>query len=275
MEHRFSGFFHRASLDTILKTSLQVATPVVAIFGSIIVGAIVISLAGVNPILAYHHLWYGAFGTANNLAETLVKTTPILIAGIGLSISFRGSLTNIGAEGQMVVGAITATIVAFLIPPLPAILSIPLVMLFGFLGGAMYGAFPGFLKARFGTSEIISTIMLNYIAISLLAFLLDGPMKEKAGYFPQTALVPIQTQLPRFLEATRLHLGIVFALVLVGFYYVLMFRLPLGYRVRAVGLNPHAARYAGINVKRHIVLAMALSGGLAGVAGMVEVFGLH
>lgn len=254
---------------------LGVVTPLVAILFSILVGGLVIGLVGVNPILAYHHLWYGAFGTLTNFAETLVKTTPLLIAGIGLSISFRGNLTNIGAEGQMILGAIFASLTALLLPSLPAAIMVSLVILAGFFGGALYGAVPGYLKAKFGTSEIISSIMLNYIAISLLAFLLDGPMKEPGGYFPQTALMPEASQFFRFMSGSRLHMGLLIGLALIGLYYLLMFRLPLGFKIRAVGQNPHAAAYAGIKVKKHIVLAMALSGGLAGVAGMSEIFGLH
>jgi len=258
-----------------MRTLTQLVTPLVAIIFSILVGSIVIAMAGVNPIEAYRQLWHGAFGSVNNIAETLVKTTPILIAGIGLSISFRANLINIGAEGQMIIGAVVATLCAFLLPGVPMPLAVLLVLLAGFTGGALYGAFPGFLKSKFGTSEIISTIMLNYIAVSLLAFLLDGPMKEPGGYFPQTALVPSNTQLFRLVEDARLNIGFIIALLLIPAYYFLMFRLPIGFRIRAVGLNPNAARYAGIKVKEHIILAMALSGGLAGVAGMGEVFGIH
>jgi general nucleoside transport system permease protein len=258
-----------------LHTIVRLVTPLVAVLFSILVGAIVIAMAGVNPIYAYGHLWNGAFGTVNNFSETLVKTTPMLIAGIGLAISFRANLINIGAEGQMIVGAIVATLVAFTLPNLPMPIAVALVMLSGFAGGALYGTFPGYLKAKFGTSEIITTIMLNYIAVSLLAFLLDGPMKEPNGYFPQTALVPANTELFRFVDGARLNVGFIIALLLIPAYYILMFRLPLGYKIRAVGLNPNAAKYAGIKVKRQIVLAMALSGGLAGIAGMIEIFGIH
>lgn len=258
-----------------VNSLLGIFTPLVAVLFSILVGGVVIAMVGVNPILAYHHLWYGAFGTVNNFAETLVKTTPILIAGIGLSISFRSNLTNIGAEGQMIIGAIIAVLFAFVLPPLPAAIAVILTVLAGFVGGALYGAFPGYLKAKFGTSEIISTIMFNYIAVSMLGYLLDGPMKEPGGYFPQTALMPEFTRLVRFVAGTRLHVGFLIAILLAVAYYILMFRLPLGYKIRAVGLNPNGASYAGIKVKKHIVIAMAMSGGLAGIAGMSEIFGLH
>jgi len=269
------SYFDKNRAQERLNSFLRIVMPLVAILFSIMVGSIVIGMVGVNPIYAYRHLWYGAFGTVNNLAETLVKTTPIMIAGIGLSISFRNNLTNIGAEGQMIIGAIVATLISFMLPGLPMAIAVLLVVLSGFVGGGLYGTFPGYLKAKFGTSEIISTIMLNYIAVSFLAFLLDGPMKEPGGYFPQTALIPANTELVRFINGTRLHLGFVIALLLIPIYHLLMFRLPIGYRIRAVGLNPNAAKYAGIKVKKHIVLAMALSGGLAGVAGMCEIFGVH
>lgn len=258
-----------------LNTMTRIATPLIAVLFSILVGAVVIAMAGVNPVYAYGQLLYGAFGTVNNFAETLVKTTPLLIIGIGLAIAFRANLINIGAEGQMIIGAIVATFVALKLPNLPMVLAVFIVILTGFAGGALYAAFPGYLKANSGISEIITTIMLNYIAISLLGFLLDGLMKEPGGYFPQTALVPVNTELLRIIPSTRLNIGFIFALLTIPAYYILIFRLPIGFKIRAVGLNQNAAQYAGIKVKRNIILAMVISGGLAGVAGAIEVFGIH
>ena len=275
LEAKRNYYIPKVKSEERLKSLLGTVTPLIAILFSIVIGGIVIAMAGVSPVYAYYHLWYGAFGTIDNFTETLVKTTPILIAGIGLSISFRCNLLNIGAEGQMIVGAITAVVVSFTFQELPAILAVPLCIVGGFIGGAAFGVFAGFLKAKYGTSEIISTIMLNYIAISFLGFLLDGPLKEPDGYFPQTALVPDSTQLIKIIEGTRLHIGFIIGIILIGLYYLLMFRLPLGFKIRAVGLNQNAAQYAGISVKKHIVIAMALSGGLAGIAGMSEIFGIY
>lgn len=252
-----------------------VFTSVVAALMALVVSAFVMLFIGVNPIYAYWQLFYGAFGSLNNIADTLVKTTPILIAGIGLSISFRSNLTSIGAEGQMIMGGIFATVVGLYIAGISPVIGIPLVILAGFIGGGLFGAIPGYLKAKFGTSEIINTIMLNYVAIYFLSYLLDNPLREAGSFFPQSAAIVKSLWLPIVLPGTRLHMGFILALLLIIAYYILMFRLPLGYKIRAVGFNKKAAEYAGIKVKRSIVIAMILSGGLAGIAGSVEVFGIH
>lgn len=152
---------------------------------------------------------------------------------------------------------------------------IPVVILAGFVGGGIWGAIPGILKAKLGVSEIINTIMLNYIALYFVGYLLDVPLREPPGYYPQSAQIVQEGWLPFILPGTRLHAGILIALFLVAAYYFLMFRSPLGYKIRAVGLNPHAARYGGINVELNMVIAMVLSGGLAGIAGACEIAGVH
>lgn len=252
-----------------------VFTSVIAAIMALVISGIVMLAVGVNPIYAYWHLFFGAFGNINNIADTLVKTTPILIAGIGLSISFRSNLTSIGAEGQMIIGGIFGTVIGLQLSGLPSVIGLPIVIVAGFIGGALFGAIPGILKAKFGTSEIINTIMLNYVAIYLLSYLLDNPLREAGSFYPQSAALPTNLWLPIILPGTRLHIGFIIALALIVFYYIFMFRLPQGYKIRAVGLNKKAAEYAGIKVGRNIVLAMVLSGGLAGIAGSVEVFGIH
>ncbi|MHB1394821.1 MAG: ABC transporter permease [Clostridia bacterium] len=254
---------------------LGVFTSVIAAIMALVVSALVMLIIGINPIYAYWHLFYGSFGNINNIANTLVKTTPILIAGIGLSISFRSNLTSIGAEGQMIMGGIFATTVGLYIAGIPSIIGIPLVILAGFVGGGLLGAVSGFLKAKFGTSEIINTIMLNYIAINFLSYLLDNPLRESGSFYPQSAGLAKSLWLPIIMPGSRLHAGFILALLLIVGYYLLMFRLPLGYKIRAVGYNPKAAEYAGIKVGRSIIIAMLLSGGLAGIAGSVEVFSIH
>lgn len=246
-----------------------------AVLFALIAGGIVIASVGINPFTAYGHLFQGAFGSKIGFANTLIKTTPLLIAGLGLSISFRCNLINIGAEGQMIAGGIAATAAAIYLPFSSPVIMLPLIFIAGFLGGGLYGAVPGLLKAKFGISEIINTIMLNYIAINMLSFLLDGPMREPGNYYPQSAKILKAFWLPSIFSGTRLHFGFVIALALVICYYLLIYRLPHGFRIRAVGFNPKAARYAGMNVKRSIISAMVLSGGFAGIAGMSEVLGVH
>lgn len=253
--------------------------PVFATLAALAVGAVMLLFLKVNPIEAYAALWDGAFGSTNALAETLVKATPLLLVGLGICISFRGDVINIGGEGQMIIGAISATWVGLTFTDWPGWVIIPLAMLAGFLGGAVWGGIPGFLKAYFNVNEILSTVMMNAIAVQLMNFLLRGPLidpsqAQLASKIPQTARLIEAFHLARW-APTRLHLGALIAVILAIVVYILLWRTTLGYRIRAVGQNPHASRYAGINVKRYIVLSLLLSGAFAGLAGAVQVYGVN
>jgi simple sugar transport system permease protein len=233
----------------------------------------------VNPLEAYKALWDGAFGSTNALAETLVKATPLLLVALGICISFRGDVINIGGEGQMIMGAILATWVGLTFTELPGWLVITLAMLSGFLGGAIWGGIPGILKAYFRVNEILSTVMMNAIAVQLMNFLLRGPMidpsqAELASKIPQTARLLEIFRLAR-LVPTRLHVGALLAVLLAVLVYILLWRTTWGYRIRAVGQNPHASRYAGINVPRYVVLSLLLSGAFSGLAGAIQVYGVN
>jgi general nucleoside transport system permease protein len=253
--------------------------PVFATLAALAVGAVILLFLNVNPIEAYQALFEGAFGSANAFAETLVKATPLLLVAIGICISFRGDVINIGGDGQMIIGALLATWVGLTLTGLYGWFVIILAMLAGFLGGAIWGGIPGYLKAYFNVNEILSTVMMNAIAVQLMNFLLRGPMidpsqAQLASKIPQTARLLEIFRLPR-LVPTRLHLGALIAVLLAILVYILLWRTTLGYRIRAVGQNPHAARYAGINVQRYIVLALLLSGAFAGLAGTNQVFGVN
>jgi len=253
--------------------------PLWATLLALAVGAVMLLFLEVNPAEAYQAMWEGAFGSRNAVAETLVKATPLLLVGLGICISFRGNVINIGGEGQMIVGAILATLVGLTFTNWPGWAVIVAALALGFIGGAAWGGIPGYLKAYFGVNEILSTIMMNAIAVQLMNFLLRGPMidpaqAELASKIPQTARLADAFRLPR-LTPTRLHLGFLLALVLAFLVYVLLWRTTLGYRIRAVGRNPDAARYAGINVNRQMVIALLLSGAFAGLAGAVQVYGVN
>jgi simple sugar transport system permease protein len=265
----------RQKLDSLFDALL----PVIATLAALAVGAVMLLFLKVNPIEAYAALWDGAFGSANAFAETLVKATPLLLVALGICISFRGDVINIGGEGQMIVGAILATWVGLNITGLPGWLTITLAMLAGFLGGAIWGGVPGVLKAYFSVNEILSTVMMNAIAVQLMNFLLRGPMIDPAqaklaSQIPQTARLEEIFRLPR-LVPTRLHLGALIAVILAILVYILLWRTTIGYRIRAVGQSPHAARYAGVKVQRYVVLALLLSGAFAGLAGATQVFGVN
>jgi simple sugar transport system permease protein len=253
--------------------------PVLATLGALAIGGVMLLLLRVNPIEAYTALWVGAFGSSNAFAETLVKATPLLLVALGICIAFRGDVINIGGEGQMIVGAILATWVGLTFTDWPGFVTVTLCMLAGFLGGAIWGGIPGYLKAYFNVNEILSTVMMNGIAVQLMNFMLRGPMidpsqAQLASKIPQTARLLEIFRLPR-LAPTRLHLGAVIAVGLAILVYVLLWRTTLGYRIRAVGQNPRASRYAGIKVPRYVVMALLLSGAFAGLAGAIQVFGVN
>ncbi len=262
-----------------LSSLFDALLPVLATLAALAVGAVMLFILGANPLEAYAALWEGAFGSANAFAETLVKATPLLLVALGICISFRGDVINIGGEGQMIVGAILATWVGLTFTGLPGWLVVVLAMLGGFIGGGIWGGIPGVLKAYFNVNEILSTVMMNAIAVQLMNFLLRGPLidpsqAQLASKIPQTARLLEAFRLPRW-APTRLHLGALIAVILAVLVYILLWRTTLGYRIRAVGQNPHASRYAGINVKKHIVLALLLSGAFAGLAGMIQVYGVN
>lgn len=262
-----------------LGAVIDALLPVFATLAALMVGAIMLILLNVNPFVAYKALIDGAFGTSNAFAETLVKATPLLFVGLGICIAYRGNVINIGGEGQMIVGALLSTWVGLNFPELPGWLMITLAMLAGTLAGAVWGGIPGVLKAYFNVNEILSTVMMNAIAVQLMNFFLTGPMidpdqLEAASQIPQTARLAEIYRLPR-LVPTRMHLGALIAVVLAVLVYILLWRTTLGYRIRAVGQNPSAAQYAGIKVKRYVVLALLLSGAFAGLAGVTQVYGVN
>ena len=253
--------------------------PVFATIAALLVGAVMLLLLKVNPIEAYKAMWDGAFGSQNAVAETLVKATPLLLVGLGICISFRGDVINIGGEGQMIVGAILGTLIGITLVDWPGWAVIPIALITGFIGGAIWGGIPGVLKAYFNVNEILSTVMMNAIAVQLMNFLLRGPMidpsqAELASKIPQTARLLDTFRLPRWVP-TRLHLGALIAVVLAILVYILLWRTTWGYRIRAVGQNPDASKYAGVKVRNYIVLALILSGAFAGLAGVMQVYGVN
>lgn len=253
--------------------------PLLATLAALAVGAVMLLLLGANPVDAYTALLEGAFGSQNALADTVVKATPLLLVGLGICIAFRGGVINIGGEGQLIAGAISATYVGLSFPEQPAAVVVPMAMLAGFLAGAVWGGIPGLLKAYYGVNEILSTIMMNQIAVQIMNYLLRGPLIDpeqltRASRIPETARLSRTFDLPR-LVPTRLHLGALIAVVLAFLVYIFLWRTTIGYRIRAVGLNPDASNYAGIQVKRYIVLSLLLSGAFAGLAGGIQVYGVH
>jgi ABC-type uncharacterized transport system permease subunit len=256
------------------------ALPVLAVAGALVVGALLLLMLGVNPFTAYAALFNGALGNVSGITQTLTKATPLLLVGLGICIAFRGGVINIGGEGQIILGAVSASAFAIGFGHWPGWLLLPLTMLAGTLAGLVWGGIPGWLKARMGVNEILSTVMMNQIALQAMNFLLRGPMLDPAQIaagtnIPQSAALPEIVWLTRLVPRTLFHSGAILAVVLAVAVYFLLWRTTIGYRIRAVGLNPAASRYAGIPVSRYVVLSMALSGAFCGLAGAVEVMGVH
>ncbi|MHB1000095.1 MAG: ABC transporter permease [Armatimonadota bacterium] len=258
-----------------LKRLAQAAVnPLSAIGASFIVAAVIIALSGGSPVQSFASIFSGAFGSSTAFGETLVKTTPLILTGLAIALGLRAGLFNIGAEGQLLVGALAAAWVGYAFD-LPAILHVPLCLVAGVIGGAAWGLIPGLLKAKRGVHEVISTIMLNYIAFYFTHYMVAVPMKDAATMAPQTPEMHESARLAVLMQAGNLHAGIIIAILCVAGLSVLLWKSRIGYELRAVGLGPDAARTAGISVPKTVVLAMVLSGGLAGIAGAVEVMGVH
>lgn len=256
--------------------------PFLAVLTALIVGGVVIASVGGNPFHAYLGLFQGAFGSAKAWSETAVWASPYIFAGLAVALAFKGGLFNIGAEGQLAFGAVVAAWIGYALPDalgisLPPIIHLPLAIGFGILAGALWGAIPGALKAYTGGHEVINTIMMNYIALNIVSFLLNGPMKDKSpnNISARTPGIAESARISPIFEGFRIHWGFVLALVVAGAVWWLLWKTTLGFEIRTVGSNPDAAKYAGINVKRTIILTMALSGLLAGLAGVIEVTGLN
>lgn len=209
------------------------------------------------------------------ISEALVASTPYIFAGLAVALGFRSGLFNIGVEGQLFIGAITSVFVGYSLQGLPAIIHIPLTLAAGALGGAAWGFIPGFLKARVGAHEVINTIMMNYIAFRLSEWLLNGPMK-RPGSVPVSPFIEETARLPRFfIDPIRFHAGFFLALGAAIFVWWFLFKTKWGFELRTVGANPRAAKYAGMNIAFNIILAMCMSGALAGLAGTNEVVGVN
>ena len=242
---------------------------------ALLFGALLLLASGRNPIEAYTALLQGAFGSPARLAETFVKMTPFLILAISVSVSFRCGFWNIGAEGQLILGAIASFSVALLLESWPAVVVLPLSLLASVVGGALWSGIAGVLKARFNANEVITTSMLNFIAVYLLAYIVNGPLKDPEGFnFPQSSLIAEAFQLPRFLAGSRLNIAFLVALVLVVV-ALLFWRSTLGFRTEIVGASRRVATHVGLNVNRTVILVALITGGVAGIAGWGEIFGIH
>ena len=256
--------------------------PIVAVILALLLSALIMlatSVAPANIAKSFVALAYGSVGSLAAISETLTSTIPLVLSGLGIGLAFRAGLFNIGAEGQIVIGGLAAVIASFAITGLPFYVHMPLVLTIGMLAGALYAGLAGFLRAATGAHEVISTIMLNLIAFRMLDYVLRQPFIQKEGRSDPISKAVLETaELPRLLTFIdpnlRVHAGLVIMLISVALIYWLLFRSKLGFAFRVSGENPDAAKYAGIRAGLTIVLAMALAGGLAGLAGATQVTGV-
>jgi len=264
----------------------NVIAPVVAVLASFLIGGLVVAAIGESPFRVYAILFRGAFGSVDGIGYVFFNAIPLIFAGLAVAFAFRGGLFNIGGEGQLYIGSFVCAWVALTLHGLPAPLLIPLLILMSAAGGALWAALPGYLKARFGAHEVINTIMMNFIAIGLTGYFVIEVFKEAGQMTPQTAEIPAAAQLPRLAgalqaigiplpDANPLNASILIALGAVWLAWFILYRTTLGYEIRAVGFNPKAAEYAGINIRRTIVMTMVISGAFAGLVATNEVMGFR
>ncbi len=247
-----------------------VSVPITAIILAGIIGSIILWLSDANPWEAYTALYQGAFGSATAFGRTLEKATPLILGGLAVAFAFKAGLFNIGGQGQLLLGAIIAGAVGFALTDLPFIIHMPLALLIGSLAGALFAAIAGALRTYTGAHEVITTIMLNFVAINITDYLADGPWKD-SGIVARTPAIAESAAIPRIAD---LPTGFLIAALMAFLTWYLLFRTTLGYEIRTVGLNPNAAHYAGIKVARIIILTMAISGFLAGMGGAIETLGV-
>jgi len=262
------------------KLAYNATVVIVAVAAAMGIGAIVFAMVGADIVKAYTVILTEPLKDMIGITEIIVRAIPLSLIALGIAIAFRSGILNIGAEGQMLMGILASSATAIAFASLPKPILVPLSILAGAAGGAVWGGIAGVLKARLGVNEILSTVMLNYIAAQFYTFLLRGPMMDPEELVtgsgtPQTVRMPKSAWLDRLLPGTRLHAGVYIAIGLAIVVFFLLWRTTAGFRMRAAGAEAKAARYSGVKVQRYLIIAMLLSGAFAGMAGAVEVLGVH
>lgn len=261
----------------IIKKFEGILTAAVSVLVALLIGSIVLLASGINPIAAYSALMYGAFGNLRNFFDTLGRATPIIFTGLAIGFAFRGGMFNIGAEGQLAAGALCAAIAGYALE-LPIIIHLPLSILAGMAGGMAWAAIPAVLRAKKGVHEVISTIMMNYVAVHLGGFMIEklrvNEMPQTPDVLPTARLLKI-SELTSFIRNTNLNLGFVIAVICAAVLFIVINKTVFGYELRAMGFSPPAAEDAGISLNKKIIMVMLLSGMFAGLAGTERVLGVH
>lgn len=246
-----------------------------ALLATFIITAIPIRLAGANPGAAYQLYLIKPLTNSHSLSEVILSMSPLMFTGLAVAIAFRAGFWNIGAEGQFIAGAIATTFFAITFKDLPAPVAIPLVLVAGAVAGALWVLLPALLRVRLGIDEVVTTLLLNPVALLVLQGLLNGPWRNPESGFPESELIGAGYQFPRFIPGTRIHLGVLIAAILVIAFGIIVARTALGLRLRAVGMAPAAAKFDGIKVSSMQLRAALISGGVAGLGGVAQVAGLR
>lgn len=249
-------------------------SPFIAFALTLIAGAIMFAMLGVNPAKALYAYFISPLTEVWQLHELAIKAAPLIMIAVGLSVCFRANIWNIGAEGQFTIGAIAGSLLPVLYPDLQGAYLLPLMLLMGMIGGAAYASVPALLKARFNTNEILTSLMLVYVSQLFLDWVVRGPWRDPMGYnFPQTVQFSSAARLPELLDSGRANLGFIFSIVAAVLVWLMMSRMLKGFEVRVLGSSPRAGRFAGFSIRRMAFFAFMLSGALAGLAGISEVSG--
>jgi ABC-type uncharacterized transport system permease subunit len=268
-----------SSVDTLLESGRRLPPALlgstVAIVLAFAVGALLILAVGVDPLKAYGALFQAALGSRNGLAETLLRTIPLALCGLGIALAFRGGVFNVGAEGQLFLGGVVAGAIGVAGNGRPSFLLLPAMAIGAMTAGALWSGIAAWLKLRFRADELITTIMLNYVAIHFVSYLLHGPLQDPNSALAQTARLSANARLPAILTGTRLHAGFLLVLVAVVFAHLYLWRRTGGFRLRVVGLNARAAENSGMSVRKTVWFGFLICGMLAGLAGYAEVSGVQ
>jgi general nucleoside transport system permease protein len=249
--------------------------PVFSVLFGLLMSGLMILLLRHNPLVVYYNMLSYAFLDIYNIADIFAKATPLIFTGLAFGFAFRASLFNIGAQGQFYIGAVMAVTFALKLGSIPSYLILIMCFTMSLTGGGLWATFIGYVKARFNANEFLISMMLTYVAIAIMNFLLGGFLKEAKGEYPQTDVIPKSSWLPSLIPDTRLHWGFVIALLIALLAYIILWRTSLGYKIRMVGYNRDAARYAGININIVYIIVFCISGSFAGLAGFTEINGMQ
>ncbi len=262
-----------ASIRHLYSPAIVFLSSVFAIALSLFLGAILIKLIGIDPVLSYKYFVYGALGSANGLAETVSKFVPIIFCALCCTVAFKSGFSNIGNEGQFSIGGLGAVIVGAYLPPLPPVIHIIVAICAGIAFGAIWSMLAGYLKLKFNASELLTTMMLNYVAVHFLGLLYESALKDPSGIINQTKVVLPSVRLPVLLQGTRLTVGLFVAIGAIFFVDYLMNRTPYGFSMKIRGAGDKVAVYSGVNKAKTLIMVFVISGGLAGLGGAVELLG--